>query len=176
VILRTSEVGIPRGSSIRGLRARICAAKTGKRVRTKQDRQERVVLRHSDLTERIVKAFYHVYNVLGHGFLEKVYENALTLHLRKQGLRVRPQAPIKVYFEGEVVGEYFADLLVNDLVIVELKAVEALTEEHHAQLINYLKASDIEVGLLVNFGPKPELKRKVYETARKQSQPRPDDF
>jgi GxxExxY protein len=125
------------------------------------------MLKHGDITERIVQAFYRVYNVLGHGFLEKVYENALSVELRKRGLRVQQQAPIKVYYEGEEVGDYFADLLVEDCVIVELKAAEALADEHHAQLINYLKATTIEVGLLVNFGPKPELKRKIFEEARK---------
>jgi GxxExxY protein len=125
------------------------------------------MLKHGDVTERIVQGFYRVYNVLGHGFLEKVYENALAVELRKHGLRVQQQAPVKVYYEGEPVGEYFADLLVEDCVIVELKAAEALVDEHHAQLINYLKATTIEVGLLINFGPKPELKRKIFEEARK---------
>ena len=86
------------------------------------------------------------------------------------GLDVQPQAPIKVFYEGEEVGEYFADLLVEACVIVEIKAAEALCNEHHAQLLNYLKATDIEVGLLLNFGPKPEARRKVYETARKTTQ------
>jgi GxxExxY protein len=127
------------------------------------------MLKHGDVTERIVQAFYKVYNVLGHGFLEKVYENAMAIELRKHGLLVDQQAPIKVYYEGEAVGDYYADLLVAGCVIVELKAGEALANEHHAQLINYLKATGIEVGLLVNFGPKPELKRKVFETAQKPS-------
>jgi GxxExxY protein len=126
------------------------------------------MLKHGDITERIVQAFYHVYNVLGYGFLEKVYENALAIELRKRGLGVRQQAPIRVYYEGQQVGEYFADLLVEECVIVELKAAEALADEHHAQLLNYLKATDIEVGLLINFGPKPEVKRKIFETARKR--------
>src|SRR5439155_18635114 len=118
-------------------------------------------------TEKILKAFYHVYNVLGYGFHEKVYENALVITPRKMGLRVQPQAPIKVYFEGEQVGEYFADLLVEDCVIVELKAAEGTVEEHEAQLLNYLKATKREVGLLLNFGPKPEVKRKVFDNSRK---------
>ncbi len=124
------------------------------------------MLKHSDVTEKIIQAYYHVYNALGYGFLEKVYENALAIELRKRGLRVEKQAPIKVYYEGEEVGDYYADLLVEGCVIVELKAAEALAEEHHAQVINYLKATTIEVGLLVNFGPKPEVKRKIFEAAR----------
>ena len=86
------------------------------------------MLKHADLTERIIKAFYHVYNTLGYGFLEKVYQNALAIELAKQGLRVQVQAPVTVSYEGNVVGEYFADLIVEDLVIIELKAVEALAE------------------------------------------------
>ncbi len=133
------------------------------------------MLKHAELTERIIKAFYKVYNTLGYGFPEKVYENALAIELAKQGLRVQVQAPVKVYDEGDEVGEYFADLIVEDLVIIELKAVEALAEAHERQLLNYLKATKIEVGLLVNFGPKPELKRKIFETSRKTAlDPDPD--
>jgi GxxExxY protein len=100
--------------------------------------------------------------------LEKVYQNALVIELRKRGLKVQPQAPIQVFYDGQKVGEYFADLLVEDCVIVELKAAEGLVDEHHAQLLNYLKATNIEVGLLLNFGPKPEIKRKIFESARKR--------
>ncbi len=132
------------------------------------------MLKHGAITEKIIQAFYHVYNVLGHGFLEKVYENAMVIELRKRGLKVQPQDPIKVYYDGQQVGEYFADLLVEGCVIVELKAAETLADEHHAQLINYLKATTIEVGLLLNFGPKPEMKRKIFETARKTALPRED--
>jgi GxxExxY protein len=127
------------------------------------------VLKHGDVTEKIVQAFFHVYNVLGYGFLEKVYGKAMVIELQKRGLTVRPQVPIKVYYEGQEVGDYFADLLIEECVIAELKSVEALAEEHHAQLLNYLKATEIEVGLLLNFGPKPEVKRKVFETARKKT-------
>ena len=123
--------------------------------------------KHADLTEQIIGAFYHVYNSLGYGFLEKVYENAMVIELRRRGLEVVQQAPIKVHYDGHLVGEYFADLLVNGKVIVELKAAEGLAPEHEAQLLNYLKATDIEVGLLLNFGPKPQVRRKIYETARK---------
>jgi GxxExxY protein len=125
--------------------------------------------KHADLTEKIIGAFYKVYNTLGYGFSEKVYENALAHELRKLGLQVEPQARIVVYYDGEVVGEYQADLVVNGVVIVELKAVRQLTEEHEAQLLNYLKATPIEVGLLLNFGPKAEIKRRVYDNERKGS-------
>ncbi len=125
-------------------------------------------LLHADLTEVILKAFYTVYNTLGYGFLEKVYENALLLELRRQGLRVHQQVPIKVYYAGQVVGEYFADLLVENRVIVELKAAEALSPAHEAQLLNYLKATGISVGLVLNFGPRPEFRRKVFTNASKK--------
>jgi GxxExxY protein len=122
--------------------------------------------KHSEITEKIIKAFYRVYNTLGFGFLEKVYENALFIELAQMGLHVRKQEQIKVYYEGQEVGMYFADLIVNNCVIVELKAAEALCEEHEFQLINYLKATDIEVGLLINFGKKPEFKRRVFSNKK----------
>ena len=125
--------------------------------------------KHTDITELIIKAFYTVYNTLGYGFLEKVYRNALAIELRKLGLDVIPEARIIVYYDGEVVGEYFADLLVAGTVIVELKAVKRLLPEHEAQLLNYLKATPYEVGLLLNFGPKPEIKRKAFDNSRKGS-------
>ena len=120
-------------------------------------------MKHAEITEAIISSFYRVYNVLGYGFLEKVYENAMQIELRKRGLKVQQQARMNVYYEGESVGEYCADLLVNDVVIVELKAAECLCPEHHAQILNYLKASKIEIGLLMNFEPKPDLKRKVFD-------------
>jgi len=126
-----------------------------------------MLVKHEQLTERIIKAFYTVYRALGYGFLEKVYENSLAIQLRKMKLAVVQQAEIKVYYAGVVVGEYYADLLVADAVIVEIKAVRALLKEHEAQLLNYLKATPYEVGLLLNFGPKPEIKRKVYDNERK---------
>ena len=124
--------------------------------------------KHSGITEKIIKAFYKVYNTLGYGFLEKVYENALFIELVAMGLLVEKQRQIKVYYEGKEVGEYFADLMVETCVIVELKAAESLCEEHEFQLINYLKATEIEVGLLLNFGRKPELKRKVFSNTIKR--------
>ena len=124
-------------------------------------------LKHSDITEAIIRAFYKVYNTLGFGFLEKVYENALYLELLGNGLSVQRQKPIKVHYETNLVGEYFADLIVNDVVILELKAAEGLIKEHELQLINYLKATEIEVGLLLNFGTKPQFKRLVFENKNK---------
>jgi GxxExxY protein len=105
---------------------------------------------------------------LGYGFLEKVYEKAMVIELTKLGLEVVPQAGIHVYYAGQKVGEYHADLLVADRVIVELKAARALSQEHEAQLLNYLKAT-YKVGLLLHFGPKPDIKRKVYDNERKGS-------
>jgi GxxExxY protein len=126
-------------------------------------------LKHADVTELIIKAFYTVYNTLGYGFLEKVYSNALAIELRKLGLEVVQEARIAVYYERELVGEYSADLLVGGVVIVELKAAKRLLEEHEAQLLNYLKATPYEVGLMLNFGPKPEFKRKAFDNDRKGS-------
>ena len=122
---------------------------------------------HEEITSDIINAFYHVYNTLGYGFLEKVYENALAKEFTKRGHAVKQQVPIQVFYEGESVGEYFADLLVDDKVILELKAVEEIAKAHEAQLINYLKATNIQVGLLLNFGPKAEFKRKIYTKRRK---------
>ena len=122
--------------------------------------------KHTDITEKIIKAFYKVYNTLGFGFLEKVYENAMFIELKNMGLFVEKQRRIKVFYEGLEVGDYFADLIVDEKVIVELKASEALCEEHEFQLINYLKATEIEVGLLLNFGKKPEFKRKIFTNER----------
>jgi GxxExxY protein len=122
---------------------------------------------HSELTEKIISGFYHVYNKLGYGFSERVYENALSNTLRKNGVKIVQQTPIIVYFEGEVVGDYLADIIADDVVIVELKAVEELHSKHEAQLLNYLKATSIEVGLLLNFGVKPEIRRKVLSNDRK---------
>lgn len=127
------------------------------------------MMKHEELTNKIIGAFYKVYGVLGYGFLEKVYENALAIELRSMGLTVEQQEehPIVVRYAGQVVGQYYPDLVAEGLVIVEIKAVRELAPEHEAQLLNYLKATDIEVGLLLNFGPKPQVKRKVYDNERK---------
>ncbi len=124
-------------------------------------------LLHQDLTGAILKLFYEVYNELGYGFLEKVYQNAMFHELRANGYEVEAQKRISVYYKEIIVGEYLADIIVNKSVILELKATESLAKEHHFQLINYLKGTDCEVGLLLNFGKKPEFIRKVYENYRK---------
>jgi len=122
--------------------------------------------KYSEITEKIINAFYKGYNTLGYGFLEKVYENALFIDLVAMGLLVEKQKQIKVYYEGKEVGEYFADLAVERSVIVELKTAETLCKEHELQLINYLKATEMEVGLLLNFEKKPEFKRKVFSNKK----------
>lgn len=123
--------------------------------------------RHDDITEKIIEAFFRVYNTLGYGFLEKVYENALMVELRRIGLSAVAQFPIRVLYAGEMVGEYFADILVEDCVIIEIKAAKVIGPEHEAQLLNYLKATSSEVGLILNFGPKAEFKRKIFDNFRK---------
>ena len=122
---------------------------------------------HSELTDVIICCFYNVYNSLGYGFLEKVYENALLIELKKSGIQAEAQSPISIAYSGEVVGDYFCDVLIDNKVIVEVKAVRTLLPEHEAQLLNYLKATNIEVGLLLNFGPDPQLKRKAFSNIRK---------
>jgi GxxExxY protein len=122
---------------------------------------------HSELSEQIINAFFHVYKALGFGFPEKVYENSLAITLRKRGFSVSQQHPVKVYFEGEEVGEYFADLVVDDKFIIELKSVEEIHSRHEVQLVNYLRATAVEVGLVLNFGEKPEIKRRVFTNDRK---------
>jgi len=122
-----------------------------------------------ELTETLIQVFYKIYNTLGYGFLEKVYENAFLVELKRAGITGIPQSPIRVFYEGEVVGEYFADILVDDKVIVEVKAVKNLVAEHEAQLLNYLKATDIEVGLLLNFGLQPEFRRKAFDNTKKKN-------
>lgn len=122
---------------------------------------------HENITSKIIESFYKVYNTLGYGFLEKVYENALKYELMKHNLKVDQQKNIKVFYDQVIVGDYYADLIVNDLVIIELKAAEDICEEHEAQLINYLKATNVEVGLVLNFGKKAKFSRKVFSNERK---------
>ena len=124
-------------------------------------------LLHRSITDAILKVYYDVYNELGYGFLEKVYQNAMYFELKSLGYKVEAQKQIKVYFKEQLVGEYFSDLLVEDKVIVELKATELLMNVHIAQIMNYLKATPIEVGLLLNFGEEPEFKRLIYTNDRK---------
>jgi GxxExxY protein len=132
-----------------------------------------MALMHENLTGQIIKAFYNVYNELGYGFLEKVYEKSLALELESIGLRVGRQRPINVFYLGRPVGDYYADLIVEGLVIIELKCAEALCEAHEAQLLNYLKATNVEVGLLLNFGPKPAFRRKIFTNDKKRHRERP---
>jgi GxxExxY protein len=122
---------------------------------------------YQDLSDKIIKCFYEVYNILGYGFLEKVYENALYNELKNFGLNSERQKKIDVFYKDNLVGEYYADIIVEDKIILELKAAEAICEEHEFQLINYLKATKIEVGLLLNFGKKPEIRRKIFTNDRK---------
>jgi GxxExxY protein len=122
----------------------------------------------NELTDRIIKIFYKVYNKLGYGFLEKVYQNAMMIEFKRAGINATAQSPIRVLYDKEIVGEYFADILVDEKVIVEIKASRSLTQDNEAQLLNYLKATDVEVGLLLNFGRKAELKRKLFDNFRKK--------
>lgn len=119
---------------------------------------------YQDLTEKIIRCFYNVYNELGYGFLEKVYENALMLELKKNGLHAENQFPIKVYYQESEVGSYYADVMVENKIILELKAgeMEETILNHELQLTNYLKATNYEVGLLLLFGIKPQVKRKIF--------------
>jgi GxxExxY protein len=117
---------------------------------------------HADLTDKIIACAYDVYNQLGFGFSEKVYENAMMIKISQKSLTAAQQTPVNVFFEKQLVGEYFPDLLVENKVIVELKAVSSLSKAHEAQLVNYLKATGIKVGLLVNFGEKLKIVRRVY--------------
>lgn len=126
-----------------------------------------MIEKHFLLTEKIIEIFYKVYNKLGYGFLEKVYENALMIEFFKEGIDAVSQSPISIRYDDQIIGEYYADILVDNKVIIELKAAKILAPEHEAQLLNYLKATDIEVGLLLNFGPKPEIRRKVFDNIRK---------
>lgn len=125
---------------------------------------------HFDLTGQVIKAYYTVHNALGFGFLEKVYENAMMIELRKMGICAEQQKLLKVYYDEEEVGSYFADILVENKVVVELKAAEALSPDHEAQLVNYLRATELEVGLLLNFGKKVEHLKRVLTNSYK---PRP---
>lgn len=125
-------------------------------------------LLNKELTDKIIKAYYKVYNDLGYGFLERVYENALFIELTDMGLKCEKQRSIDVFYKEIKVGNYFADIIVGDKIIIELKAAEAIVEEHEFQLVNYLKATEIEVGLLLNFGKAPEFKRKIFTNNNKR--------
>ncbi len=124
-------------------------------------------MKHSHVTERIIASFYDVYNELGHGFLESVYEEALIIVLKEKELSIIRQHRLPVWFREKKIADFEADLVVENLVLVELKAVRTLNPSHEAQLLNYLRATEIEVGLLLNFGLKPEMKRMVFDNQRK---------
>jgi GxxExxY protein len=126
-------------------------------------------LKHRELTDEIIGTFYEVYNELGHGFIESVYENSLGIALREKGHEVLQQIAIPVWFRKKKVGDFDADLLVDRSVILELKSARAIDSAHVAQLLHYLRATEIEVGLLLNFGPKPEFRRMAFDNARKQN-------
>ena len=123
--------------------------------------------KHQEITEKIIGVFYEVYNELGHGFLESVYEKSFEIALTSIGLKVCRQIEIPVWFRGNQVGAFTADMLVEGSVLLELKAARALDVSHQAQLLNYLRATEIEVGLLFNFGLKPEFKRLIFDNPRK---------
>ncbi len=134
-------------------------------------------MEHKVITEHILGAAFEVMREIGHGFLESVYERAMIIALRSRGLTVKSQAPISVVFRGQNVGEFYADLLIEDKVIVELKAVKALAPEHQAQVINYLNAAELAVGLLINFGaPKMDYHRLVRNKTYRPHQPDPCPF
>jgi GxxExxY protein len=125
-------------------------------------------MEHEELTKKIIACAYKVHNTLGAGFLEKVYENSLFIELRKNNFEVYQQYPINVYYDEQLVGEFFADLLINNEIILELKAVENLQAIHEVQLVNYLKGTGLDIGLLINFGSSVEIKRKyrVYKNTK----------
>jgi GxxExxY protein len=140
-----------------------------------QKQLDKPIFKHQELTRKIIGVFYDVYNELGHGFLESVYEAAMLIALREAGLKVETQVSIAVYFRGNRVGDFRADLMVESAVLLELKAARALDPSHEAQLLNYLRATEIEVGLLLNFGVKPEFKRLAFHNERKRPQINADE-
>ena len=126
-------------------------------------------MKDDELTQKIIGCAYTVHNTLGPGFLEKVYENSLRIELEKLGLRVKQKEPINVIYDGQVVGEYYADLWVDERVVIELKAVQTIIKQHEVQLVNYLAATGIDCGLLLNFGSSVQVKRKFREYKPKAS-------
>lgn len=126
-----------------------------------------VELKYQELTYQIIGVFYDVYNELGHGFLESVYQRSLGLALESAGVKTRSPVKIPVWFRGQHVGQFEGDMLVEDLILLELKVAQCLNRSHYSQLLNYLRATDIEVGLLLNFGLKPEFKRLILDNASK---------
>ncbi len=130
-------------------------------------------LKHSDLTEKIIGVFYDVYNELGHGFLESTYAEALVVALVESGLSVAREVPVPVWFRGRRVGQYYADLIVEGVVLLELKAARTLESAHEAQLLHYLRATEVEVGLLLNFGLRAQFRRLLFDNERKKFRENP---
>jgi GxxExxY protein len=128
---------------------------------------------HSQLTNRIIGVFYDVYNELGHGFLESIYAGAMGIALEQAGLKAAREVPVPVWFRGRKVGQYFADILIDDTVLLELKAARTIESAHEAQLLHYLRATEIEVGLLLNFGVRPQFRRLLFDNERKQIRENP---
>ncbi len=130
-------------------------------------------LKHSDLSEKIIGVFYDVYNELGHGFLESTYAEALVVALKESGLTAAREVPVPVWFHGRKVGQYYADLIVEGVVLLELKAARVLESAHEAQLLHYLRATEVEVGLLLNFGLRPQFRRLLFDNERKKIRENP---
>jgi GxxExxY protein len=130
-------------------------------------------LKHSDLTEKVIGIFYDVYNELGHGFLESTYAEALIVALEESSLSAVREAPVPVWFRGKRVGQYYADVIVEGVLLLELKAARALESAHEAQLLHYLRATEIEVGLLLNFGLRPQFRRLLFDNERKKIRENP---
>lgn len=136
---------------------------------TADQTKTRISLKRSALTYQILGCFYRVYRQLGAGFLESVYLKSMLIELREAGLSAEAEVPVPVWFKGHDVGQFRADMMVENLVLLELKAAEQLCRAHEAQVVNYLRATNLELGLLLNFGPKPQFKRLVFENERKAS-------
>ena len=130
-------------------------------------------LQHGELTEKIIGVFYDVYNELGYGFLESVYEESLVISLREAGLRLERQLAIPVWFRGHQVGQFRGDILVEGKVLLELKSTRTLEAAHEAQLLHYLKSTEIEIGLLLNFGSRPQFRRLLFDNQRKKIRENP---
>ena len=139
------------------------------------DKNDSSKLLHADLTEKVIGIFYDVYNDLGYGFLESVYENGLSVAISEAGLRVARQKLIDVWYRGQKIGDFRADMIVNDILLLELKTANAIDHSFEKQTQNYLKATDLEVALILNFGPAPQFRRLVFENTRKAARhPKPN--
>jgi GxxExxY protein len=153
------------------------------RISTDQDQGQRVDLlvmnnpplglKHSDLTDKVIGVFYDVYNELGHGFLESTYAEALAVALEQSKLSTAREVPVTVWFRGRKVGQYYADLIVEGVILLELKAARTLDSAHEAQLLHYLRATDVEVGLLLNFGLRAQFRRLLFDNERKKIRENP---